>query len=187
MAEPLYIAPGENAVFVFPDEAWERVLVLTRRAAADRWQTDATIAPDGTVTPGPAPILTFDVTLDSVRILWAGLSALIDATTVAEAVLVSAYGADAVICSTMYRLPLPSQDGIAALIRRDEEYLAVLVKAREAATDTNGIVDLTLPDGRREVFRAPAALTAHINEIDARLAILRAGRNGQQFSGRAYR
>ena len=187
MVENHIVEVGENIVFMFPDEAWERVLVLTRRAAADRWQTDATIAPDGTVTPGPAPILTFDVTLDSVRILWAGLSALVDLSTVAEAVLVSAYGADAVICSTMYRLPLPSQDGIAALIRRDEEYLAVLVKAREDATDTNGIVDLQLPDARREVYRNPAALSAHIAELDARLAILRAGRNGQQFVGMAYR
>ena len=191
MVETLNIAPGENAVFMFPAEAWERTLILTRRAAADRWQTDASILPDLAVTPGPGAILAvgagFEVTAARLRIPWVALSALVDLSTVAESVLVSAYGADAVICSTMFRLPLPAQDGIAALIRRDEEYLAVLVKAREEATNTTGIVDLTLPDGRREVFRAPSSLTAHINEIDARLAILRAGRNGRQFVGMAYR
>ena len=74
-----------------------------------------------------------------------------------------------------------------AIIAREEAFLEVLVTARTEAGNTTGIVELKLPDGREERYINLAALSAHIAELDARIALLKAGRQGAQFVGQTYR
>ncbi|MDE0033309.1 MAG: hypothetical protein OXU75_09275 [Deltaproteobacteria bacterium] len=74
-----------------------------------------------------------------------------------------------------------------AIIARDEAFLEILVNARTEAGTTEGIVEISLPDGRQERYINLQALSTHIAEVDARIAILKAGRIGAQFVGQVYR
>ena len=187
------VEPGEAAIFDWPAAGtWAAGQVFRRAAPSMAWTLDGMVTPTGAITPEASALLTNGpgVTSDAGRLVipWPVIAAWTATTATPESMFVAAYGENGeLVDGVAFVLPMPKQGDLASIIARDEIYLGALVAARTAATETAGMMEVELPDGRRERYKSPAALSALIDQMDARLAILRARAKGHQFVGARYR
>lgn len=187
------VVPGESAVIRWPAAGtWAVGQVFRRTTGSAAWTLDGTVDGAGAVTASTGAMLVNQAGVQSdaarLSIPWTALELWAPLTDVGNSVFAAAYDVDGRLLSGLvFELPVPTLNDVAGLIARDQRYLDALVVARAEATSTNGILEIDLPDGRREKFRSPASLTALINDLDARLNILRRAKDGHQFVGTAYR
>ena len=190
------IGIGGDLVYEFPDD-WSRVSVYLKASDTERWILDGTFDAEGArIRPAAGSKLVAAAVerTGGFRIPWAGGMGEAGVFTLAGALdnpmlaLLVAVDADfGLLESVPFRVDVGAQNPVDAAIRRDENYLALLVDCRAEAAKTDGIATLQLPDGRVETYRNLHVLNNAIQEVEARLAIFRASMAGAQFVGATYR
>ena len=187
------IEVGESAIHPWPPAgSWAAGQLFRRLTLSMAWTLDGSISPTGAITNASGALLINapGVISDDARIVipWPALESWAAQTEISESLFIAAYDGDgALVAGRAFVLPRAPAHDLAAIIARDSAYQNVLIAARAEATDTGGLLEIKLPDGREERFRSPATLTALIDQMDARLSILRARLSGHQFVGSTYR
>ena len=82
-----------------------------------------------------------------------------------------------------YALPVTDASSPNVVISQEREVLALLIDQRLAASQTSGMSELTLPDGRSEKYADVMVLDRRISEIRARIAWFESAARGVSMPG----
>ena len=183
------ISYGEQITWCPPDgtasyRAWTREEATT----TSRWveaggfdiERDVAIdAPDGNLA---------DLVLSALvaSLPWAAVN-LLAGEGVREALQIISYDTDGrAIRTDRYQVPVEMASDLDTIIAVETQYLGELLYQRQAATSTQGIRDLQLPDGRRETYASIEALDKRVQEVRARLAWFEAAAAGSVLPRNEY-
>ena len=82
-----------------------------------------------------------------------------------------------------YSVPVTDASSPNVIIAQEREVLALLIDQRLAASQTSGMSELTLPDGRSEKYSDVMVLDRRISEIRARIAWFESAARGVAMPG----
>ena len=82
-----------------------------------------------------------------------------------------------------YSVPVTDASSPNVVIAQEREVLALLIDQRLAASQTSGMSELTLPDGRSEKYADVMVLDRRISEIRARIAWFESAARGVSMPG----
>ena len=82
-----------------------------------------------------------------------------------------------------YALPVTDASSLNVVVAQEREVLALLLDQRLAASQTDGMSELTLPDGRSEKYSDILVLDRRISEIRARIAWYESAARGVALPG----
>lgn len=183
------ISYGEQLTWCVPDgaasyRAWTRAEATTTSRWVEAGGFDierevAINAPDGNL----ADLM---LSAEMASLPWAAVD-ILAGEGVREALQIISYDSDGFALRTdRYQVPVSQAGDLDMIIAIETQYLGELLYQRQAATSTQGIRDLQLPDGRRETYASIEALDRRVMEIRARLAWFEAAAAGTVLPRNEY-